>query len=275
MLISENETSSVVRLLEAAGKEILRIFYSPDDFGVNLKEDKSPVTRADLVSDSVIKAGLGKITLGIPVFSEETKDVSFDIRKKWNPLWILDPLDGTKEFIARNEEFCISLALIFDNKPFAGFIHHPVSGITWFAVRGQGSYRLNGKKKVILPVVTPKGAIRINISRNHHSSAEEAWINDIRTRHNVEKIICGSAVKFCKIAEGYSDLYPKFGLINEWDIAAGHIILEETGGEIIELPDGKSPVYNKPDYHQPPFIACGTRGKKIVKGKLLKNITES
>jgi 3'(2'), 5'-bisphosphate nucleotidase len=263
-MLSDLHISAIIVLLEEAGKKILDIYYSKD-FSTRIKEDDSPVTKADIASDKLIKAGLNIITPEINVFSEETKEISYEIRSKWNPLWILDPLDGTKEFIARNNEFCISLALISEKKPVAGFIHAPVTNETWIALKGQGSYKLVEGKKVKLPFLTPSGAYRINISRTHHSLKEAEWIVKFRKQHDAVISIQGSAVKFCKIAEGISDIYPKFSLIHEWDIAAGHLIIVEAGGVLIETATLKPPVYNKKEYFQPPFIAFGARVKNWEK----------
>ena len=272
-MLTPPQITAVISLLEAAGIEIMNIYRS-DYFNTRIKEDNSPVTIADLASDNIIKSGLNQITPGIPIFSEETKEVSYEIRSKWNPLWILDPLDGTKEFIARNNEFCISLALISDKQPVAGFIHAPVTNETWMAIKGTGSFKLYEGKKVMLPFLTPSGAYRINISRTHYSEKEAAWIDNFRKQHEAVIAIYGSAVKFCKIAEGISDLYPKFNLIHEWDIAAGHLIIEEAGGVVIETDTLKPPIYNKKEYFQPPFIAFGARIKnweKLVRGSDLQS----
>jgi 3'(2'), 5'-bisphosphate nucleotidase len=252
------QISSITELLEKAGNEILAIYYN-EDFKTRLKEDNSPVTTADLASDNIIKEGLGAITPGINIFSEETKEISYAIRSEWDPLWILDPLDGTKEFIARNDEFCISLALVSEGKPFAGFIHSPVTRETWIASKGEGAFKLAEGKRVKLPFLTPSGPYRVNISRTHHSEKEAEWIEKLKEQHEAIISIHGSAVKFCKIAEGISDVYPKFGLIHEWDIAAGHLIIEEAGGVVIETATLKPPVYNKKEYFQPPFVAFGAR----------------
>jgi 3'(2'), 5'-bisphosphate nucleotidase len=257
-MLSALQISDILRLMENAGKEILKI-YLKQDFEIRIKDDNSPVTLADIASDKIIKSGLAEITAGIPVFSEETKEIDYKIRSKWNPLWILDPLDGTKEFIAKNGEFCISLALISDKQPVAGFIHAPVTSETWMALKGEGAYKMLENKKILLPFLSPSGAYRINISRSHHSELEEAWIDKFRKQHEVVIAIYGSAVKFCKIAEGICDIYPKFSPINEWDIAAGHLIIEESGGILVETQTRKSPLYNKEEYHQPPFIAFGKR----------------
>ncbi len=259
-MLPKNQTESVIALLEKAGAEIMKI-YREDDFHIRLKEDDSPVTMADLAADLIIKSGLARITPGIPVFSEETKDVPWSERSGWKTLWILDPLDGTKEFIAKSDEFCISLALVTDHLPVAGFIHSPVTCETWVAERGKGAYRLSKGLRSPLPLIEPDGPYGVNISRTHHSEAEEKWIANFRKENKIKTEIYGSAIKFCKIAEGFTDLYPKLSPIHEWDIAAGHLIIEESGGKIIETLSGKPPVYNKKDYHQAPFVAFGQRLK--------------
>jgi 3'(2'), 5'-bisphosphate nucleotidase len=257
-MLSQPQISDIIRLLEKAGQEILKI-YNLRDFSIRIKEDNSPVTLADMASDGIIKSGLSEITPGISVFSEETKEVDFIIRSQWNPLWILDPLDGTREFISRNDEFCISLALVLDSHPVAGFIHAPVTTETWIAFKGEGAFKLSEGKKVLLPFLTPSGAYRINRSRSHHTEKEAEWISNFSKYHDTVIAIQGSAIKFCKIAEGISDIYPKFSPIHEWDIAAGHLIIEESGGKIIETKTRKPPVYNKEDYFQPSFVAFGKR----------------
>jgi 3'(2'), 5'-bisphosphate nucleotidase len=271
-MLSPGQTKSIIELLEKAGDEIMRI-YRNEDFHIRIKEDDSPVTMADLASDSIIKSGLNSLTPNIPVFSEETKDVPYSERSLWKILWILDPLDGTKEFIARSDEFCISLALVKDHKPVAGFIHSPVTSETWVAEKGKGAYKMANGVKSSLPLIKAQGPYRVNISRTHHSVKEEEWIRNFSKENEIIIEIYGSAVKFCKIAEGYTDLYPKLSLIHEWDIAAGHLIIEESGGRIIEPLTGNPPVYNKEDYHQPPFVAFGKRvtgWKKWITGLELR-----
>ena len=259
-MLSDQQISDIILLIENAGREILKI-YSYKEFNIRIKEDNSPVTLADLASDEIIKSGLTEITPGIPVFSEETKEIDFDQRSQWNPLWILDPLDGTKEFISKNNEFCISLALVFDQKPVAGFIHAPVSSETWIAIKGEGAHKIVEGKKITLPAFTPSWAYRITISRSHYNESEAAWIEKLKEQHEAVVAVQGSAIKFCRIAEGISDIYPKFGLIHEWDVAAGHLIIEESGGNVIETSTFSPPIYNKKSYFQPPFVAFGSRIK--------------
>lgn len=258
-MLTPLQVSSVTVLLENAGREIMNI-YNRSDFGTKIKEDDSPVTAADIASDEIIKKGLQDITPGTNVFSEETKDIDYTIRSGWDPLWILDPLDGTKEFIAKNDEFCISLALVSGNRVTAGFIHAPVSMESWVAIKGQGAWKKSssGEKKP-LPLTVTVGPYRVNISRTHFTGREALYLEELKKHHEIIIEIHGSAIKFCRIAEGLSDIYPKFSTIHEWDIAAGQLILEESGGIIIETGNLEPPVYNKQDYFQSPFIAFGKR----------------
>lgn len=263
MLSSQNITD-ILNLVKSAGKEILKI-YSANDFHVTIKSDHSPVTVADIASDNIIKKGLSEITPLIPVFSEETKEISYDIRASWNPLWILDPLDGTKEFIALNGEFCICLALVMNCKPVAGFIFAPVTNEFWYALEGKGAFKLDEDKEKRLPLKNHDGPIIITISRSHYNRDEAIWIDKLQKKQESLISIQGSAIKFCRIAEGTSDIYPKFGPINEWDVAAGDIIVKESGGEMVEVLTRLAPVYNKKNYIQPHFIVSGQRlkGKKL------------
>jgi 3'(2'), 5'-bisphosphate nucleotidase len=244
-MLTTSQRESVIELLEKAGREIMRIYLN-EDYHVRIKEDESPVTLADLASDAIIKSGLEAISRDIPVFSEETKDIPWSERSQWDTLWILDPLDGTKEFIA-------------------GFIHSPVTKQTWVAEKGKGACIITDCISRPLPFTETEGPFRVNISRTHHSSKEEEWINNFRKENDIRIEIYGSAIKFCKIAEGYTDVYPKLSLIHEWDIAAGHLIIEESGGIVIEKDTGRAPVYNKEDYHQAPFIAFSGRIKNWKK----------
>jgi 3'(2'), 5'-bisphosphate nucleotidase len=226
------------------------------------------VTAADIVSDMIIKKGLEKITPGINVFSEETMDINYSERYSWEPLWILDPLDGTREFIQHIDEFCISLALVSGARPVAGFIHSPVSKETWIAVKGEGAFRIVSGERSSLPLYDPEGPVKIAVSRSHLIEAEEAWIRKFSREYSIVEKPLGSAIKFCRIAEGEYDLYPKFGKINEWDVAAGNLIVEEAGGKMLEIATGGYPVYNKVNHLQPPFIVFGRRfrnpGKYLV-----------
>jgi len=266
-MLTGSQISEIISLIEKAGDEIYNI-YNHSDLDIRKKPDDSPVTAADMISDMIIKKGLEKITPGINVFSEETMDIKYTERHTWETLWILDPLDGTREFIKHIDEFCISLALVSGSRPSAGFIHSPVSKETWMAIRGEGAFRFVSGEKSSLPIYDPEGPVKIAVSRSHLTEAEEEWIGKLSREFSIIRKPLGSAIKFCRIAEGEYDLYPKFGKINEWDVAAGNLIVEEAGGSMLETATGKRPVYNKVNYLQPPFIVFGKRfrnpGKYLV-----------
>jgi len=262
--LSSEFVPQVKALLNKAASAIMEV-YNSGDFSTVEKGDHSPLTRADTISNNIIIAGLKTITPEIAVISEETSHLPYDERKLFKEVWILDPIDGTKEFVSRNDEFCICLALIRNTRPVAGFILAPVTGEFWYAIDGEGAYCEKNNTKCRLPIQNATDKIKITRSRSHHNDMEGAWIRKIEESHQAETIIQGSAIKFCRLAEGTASVYPKFGSINEWDVAAGDIILTEAGGTIIETVSGNIPEYNKPDLKLPFFFAYA-RG---VKGKLL------
>ena len=262
-MITDLQIKKISALLTEASAAIMEI-YESGNFSVSQKEDHSPLTRADLSSNGIITKGLLLITPGIPVISEEVLHLPYDERKMFSEVWILDPIDGTREFVNRNGEFCISLALVKEGKPAAGFIKAPVTGELWYALEGKGSWYVKDGKAVRLPLTSTGSKIIITISRSHHNEAEKQWIDIICDRFEAETVIQGSALKFCRLAEGTASVYPKFGPINEWDVAAGDIILREAGGEIRETSGGEMPEYNKPDLTQPNFIAYAKGVRKLI-----------
>ncbi|MBE0676745.1 MAG: 3'(2'),5'-bisphosphate nucleotidase CysQ [Bacteroidales bacterium] len=252
--------SGTIDLLREAAGAVMAV-YDSGEFNTSTKDDLSPLTRADIVSNKIITEGLSLITPGIPVISEETKHLPFEERKKFAEVWILDPVDGTREFVSRNGEFCISLALIRGRRPVAGFILAPVTGELWFATEGGGSWLEKNGSRHRLPLKTPGKVKVITISRSHHNETEKEWIENFRASNKAEISVQGSAIKFCRLAEGNASVYPKFGSINEWDVAAGDIILREAGGIILETESGNEPLYNKESLKQPFFIAYGVDRK--------------
>ena len=241
-----------------AGKKVLE-FYDLDN-DIIYKEDQSPLTKADLESNKIIQKSLSKINPNIPILSEEAY-VEWKVRKHWTNYWLIDPLDGTKEFIKKNGEFTINIALIENNKPVIGIIYAPFLGNLFFSKKNSGAYKINTRNNLN----TLQYAIKLNVdntekekviiigSRSHSNSDFDKWIKN--NFNNYEIIQKGSSLKFCEIAEGNADLYPRFGPTSEWDIAAGHIILEEAGGKLKSL-DNKDLVYNKKgDILNPSFFA--------------------
>jgi 3'(2'), 5'-bisphosphate nucleotidase len=300
-MINNHLIKEISALLTVASAAIMEI-YESGSFSVSQKDDHSPLTRADLASNAIINKGLQRITPDIPVISEETLHLPYKERRHFKEVWILDPIDGTREFVNRNGEFCISLALIKDGSPVAGFIMAPVTGELWYALEGQGAWYVTEGNAIRLPLtgsdtgdgdgdasstsictgsgsgndtisVTNPGIcydteirrkIIITRSRSHHNDKEKEWIDRIIDIFGAVTVIQGSALKFCRLAEGSTSVYPKFGPINEWDVAAGDIILRESGGEIVEVTGGVMPIYNKPDLKQPHFIAYARGIRKLL-----------
>ena len=240
-----------------AGNKTLE--YYKDDIEVTHKDDSSPLTKADLASNKLIIDQLNNLDLGIPILSEESL-VDWKIRKKWSKYWLIDPLDGTKEFIKNNGEFTVNIALIQNNSPILGVIFVPAKSTLYFALKKYGSFSLNTSlvlnsldeaKKIT--VTKKSNIVRVIGSRSHSNNTFTDWID--KKFPNAEIVQAGSSLKFCLIAKGDADIYPRFGPTAEWDIAAGHIILNEAGGKILTL-DNKEIFYNeKESVLNPEFIA--------------------
>jgi 3'(2'), 5'-bisphosphate nucleotidase len=231
----------VVEAAREAGREILRVYAS--DFAVTHKDDRSPVTAADHAAQDVILARLE--ATGIPVVSEEHPLPDTAAHR----FWLVDPLDGTKEFVARNDEFSVNIALVEDGYPVLGVIHAPVTGVTWTG--GNGRAARDGAP--IAARVAPERIVVIH-SRSHANSAKLA--DFLGATPVAERKIAGSATKFCFVAQGDADLYPRLGPTSEWDTAAGQAILEAAGGSVTDL-EGRRLSYGKPNFLNPSFIARG------------------
>lgn len=253
----------------SAGKEIMSI-YESDSFQITVKEDYSPLTIADRNSHDIILDILKET--GIPVLSEEGKHMDYQIRKNWDYFWLVDPLDGTKEFIKRNGEFTVNIALISKDKPVAGIIYVPVTKTLYFSGIGQDAYKveqieinkynnlnelLSESKK--LPLDNFDRPYTVVGSRSHLSKETEKFFNTLKEKHvNIEFLSVGSSLKQCMVAEGRADLYPRFGPTMEWDTGAGHAIVEASGGTVSQF-DGSVLVYNKENLLNPDFIVKSNR----------------
>ena len=220
--------------------------YSEPDFEISIKEDDSPLTKADLVSNEIIIEGLRKVST-IPVLSEESY-IEYSERKTWKEFWIVDPLDGTKDFIDKNGEFTINIALIKNNAPVLGVLFAPAIELMYYAEKGKGSY-LNGRSIFN----HSKRKDLIGSDSRHHSTKET---QDFFLKHNITNIQkFGSAVKFGKLAEGVIDIYPRLNGTKEWDTAAGQIICNEAGCKLIDCKTNSDIVYNKENIKNNFFIA--------------------
>ena len=229
-----------------AGNKILE--YYKDNIEVTHKSDSSPLTKADLASNKIIKTALHNLDTTIPILSEESL-VDWSTRKSWNKYWLVDPLDGTKEFIKNNGEFTVNIALIEKNSPILGVIFAPVKSLIYLAQKGYGSITLHTSLELNsldeatqISVFKQSDPVRIIGSRSHSNNSFTTWVNEKFPKAQI--IQAGSSLKFCLIADGNADIYPRFGPTSEWDIAAGHIILNEAGGKILTL-SNKEIKYNK------------------------------
>ena len=251
--MNKNLITAIEAALEA-GKEILKIYHS-DDFEIELKGDNSPLTRADIKSHDVIMSYLNKTN--IPVLSEEGKSIPYDNRKDWKQLWIVDPIDGTKEFIKRNGEFTVNIALIENQKTAIGVIFVPVLGELYFSTKEIGSFKVTidldnydiatflniGKK---LPIERNDHNFTVVASRSHMSPETESYVAKMRDKHGEVNLISkGSSLKLCMVAEGKADCYPRFAPTMEWDTAAGQAICEHAGFEVIDWNTKKPMLYNR------------------------------
>jgi 3'(2'), 5'-bisphosphate nucleotidase len=252
-----------------AGNKILDI-YNSSDFGIELKSDNSPLTKADKESNNIIINELSNFK--IQILSEEEKQVDYSKRKKWDYYWLIDPLDGTKEFIKKNDEFTVNIALMKDNYPILGVVYAPVLKDLYFAAENFGSYKLNighelssieeyVNNSIKLPF-NPKEEFTVVASRSHLSKETEEFINLLKTQtSNLILISKGSSLKLCVVAEGNADLYPRFAPTMEWDIAAGHAIVIHSGGKIIQYPNKNTIEYNKKNLLNPWFLVISKNNK--------------
>jgi 3'(2'), 5'-bisphosphate nucleotidase len=233
----------IIALAREAAARILAVYES--DFAVEHKDDRSPLTAADLAAHECIVAGLERLAPDIPVLSEESaQDVPALVRRQWPRMWLVDPLDGTREFVKRNGEFTVNIALIDDGVPVLGVVQAPVTGVLWHGQRGRGAFRRDGDVDTAVSTRAPATApLRVAASRSHRDERTEAFMARMG---EVEPVGIGSSLKFCRLAEGAMDVYPRFGPTSEWDTAAGQCVLEAAGGVVVD-PRGRALRYNQRD----------------------------
>jgi 3'(2'), 5'-bisphosphate nucleotidase len=245
----------VISIAKEASREILEI-YNSSDLDINFKSDNSPVTKADLISNKVITTGLKKIS-SYPIVTEESP-IPYNTRKEWNKFWLVDPLDGTKDFINKNGQFTINIALIEKNKPVLGVVYIPVENDVYYAELGKGAYK-NGKK-----IFNNSDRIDlIGTDSNFHSTQETQSFFKRYNINNIKRF--GSSIKICKLSEGYIDIYPRLNGTKEWDTAATHIIANEAGCSLIDINTEKELIYNKPKIENNFFVALRNNLKEKIK----------
>ena len=244
----------VVEMAIESGDAILEVYAT--DFDVQEKDDSSPLTQADMASNRQIEQGLRALTPNIPVLSEESALPAFAERSQWETYWLVDPLDGTKEFVNRNGEFTVNIALIEKNRPVFGVVHIPVHNKTYFGCAGYGAELRDAGAESRKIRVAEKSAepVRVVGSRSHGGSSMDGFLENLG---EYEMHPMGSSLKFCLVAEGAADIYPRLGPTSEWDTAAAQAVVEQAGGSVITL-DGKPLSYNcKSDILNPHFLVVG------------------
>jgi len=247
---------NVKDITREAGNITLKYYITDFEKTINFKADKSPVTIADLEASKFIIAGLTGLSPQIPVISEENNIPLYEVRKKWDWFWLIDPLDGTKEFINRNDEFTINIALIHKKRPVLGVVFAPVLNTLFWAVKDQGAYKFenNAESRLEANKINLKsGNLRIVVSRSHLDQKTKNYLNNFINPVVLSK---GSSLKFMDIASGASDLYFRLNNVMEWDTAASHIILTESGASLKNIQNGKNIMYNKKNLKIPGFFVC-------------------
>ncbi|WNJ16643.1 3'(2'),5'-bisphosphate nucleotidase CysQ [Pontibacter sp. G13] len=248
-------------IARAAGEEILAIYADEEKFQrVDFKANDSPLTLADQAAHNVIVAKLAEITPDIPVLSEEGRDIPYSERSQWTQFWLVDPLDGTKEFIKRNGEFTVNIALVENGNVIMGCVHVPVLNTTYSAAKGLGAFvEREGEAETKIQVadfsMTDKG-LRIVCSRSHMSADVEQYVSQFDAP---ETVSMGSSLKLVLVAEGKADIYPRLGPTMEWDTAAAQVVVEQAGGTVINHETGAPLTYNKENLLNPYFIVFANK----------------
>lgn len=256
MLIDASLERALLDLCRKAGEAILSVYSG--DFTAEFKEDATPVTAADLASHEAIAAGLNALTPGVPVLSEEGRSLRYAERACWTDFWLVDPLDGTKEFLKRNGEFTVNIALVSGSMPVWGAVHAPAPGLSWWGGPGRGAQRAErggeGGPIHVARTIPADGVTAVK-SRSHPSPDLDLYLSRVTV---AKEVSAGSSLKFCAVAEGRAHLYARFGPTMEWDTGAGHAVLEGAGGVMLTT-EGAPFLYNKPDLKNPNFIAACER----------------
>ena len=248
---------NAIDIARIAGDKILEIYNG--SFDIEKKSDQTPLTCADIAAHNIISDSLKQLTPDIPVLSEESDKIPFETRKQWTRYWLVEPLDGTREFIKRNDEFSVNIALIENHKSILGVIYAPVMKIDYFAWNNGGAYKLApGEKHKKIQVRPAPEKLTVAGSRSHGSERQQAFIGQLG---DVDIITMGSSLKSCLVAEGTADIYPRLGPTSEWDTAAAQCIVEEAGGQITDIKMKPLRYNTKDSLLNPEFIVFGDNSK--------------
>jgi 3'(2'), 5'-bisphosphate nucleotidase len=246
---------NLIEISRLAGDEILDVYDGT--INVTLKDDLSPLTDADRKSNTVITDRLSELYPDIPILSEEGQEIHYNDRKEWNLFWLIDPLDGTKEFIKRNGEFTVNIALIEEGEPIAGVVYAPTKDTFWYGARDIGSFTIKGDAlpKKISVIDNGHQPVKIVSSRSHPSEKLQNYLDRFE---NHEILNMGSSLKICLVADGSAHIYPRLGPTMEWDSGAGHAVLRYAGGFLTDTSTEQELIYNKENLRNPDFICYGS-----------------
>lgn len=263
MEITRQLLDQVVNIAHLAGEAILEVYHDKDGFDSETKADNSPVTKADLAAHAILSPALAAIDPNIPVLSEESTIPDYETRASWQRYWIIDPLDGTKEFIKRNGEFTVNIALIENGVPILGVVYVPVADIYYLGAKGLGASKIAGGTETPIQIKSLKQKatgepLIVVASRSHGSEAVEECIAKLTKEFGkVERSSMGSSLKLCLVAEGAADIYPRLAPTSEWDTAAAQAVVEAAGGIVVDA-ELKELRYNtKADILNPYFYVLG------------------
>jgi len=241
-MLNQIDIQDIVTIAKEAGSAIMQVYKQ--DFEVEYKQDSSPLTLADKRANDIIEDGLNQLSINFPILSEEGKETPYEDRKHWEYFWLVDPLDGTKEFVKKNGEFTVNIALICKDTPVLGVVYAPALDICYWAKQDEGAFK-DGQK---LPLKTDsqRNTYKIVASRSHMSDETQAFIDaiDIDIDKEKELISIGSSLKICLVAEGEADIYPRLGPTMEWDTGAAHAIVNESGGQLNDQKNNNVLKYN-------------------------------
>ena len=252
-MLDKINIQDIVAIAKEAGDAIMQIYSQ--DFEVEYKQDKSPLTLADKKANDIIENSLNQLSVNLPILSEEGKNIPYEQRKHWEYFWLVDPLDGTKEFVKKNGEFTINIALIYKDTPVLGVVYAPALDVCYWAKQGDGAFK--DGKRLPLKTESQRETYKIVASRSHMSNDTQAFIDNIDTDKEKELVSIGSSLKICLVAEGEVDIYPRLGLTMEWDTGAANAVINESGGGLHSvMQKGKKKfIYNKTTTTNTSFVA--------------------
>ncbi len=249
-MLNTIELKDIVTIAQEVGDAIMIIYNR--DFTIEYKDDKSPLTEADTKSNEIICSALVNLYPDIPILSEENKAAPYKERKEWEYFWLIDPIDGTKEFIKKNGEFTVNIALVYKDTPVLGVVYAPVLGDMYRAKKGEGAYK-NNQKLPLHVNTTPEKKLSVVASKSHFSQETQEFIDKLETE-TIEQVSKGSSLKLCMVAEGVADIYPRLAPTMEWDTGAADAIVRESGKMTYQFENNQAIIYNKENLLNPWFI---------------------